>query len=517
MSRLSLVLLVILPFLAAGTSGQSTSVVHFTDHNLITDVCGIVRFDGLYHMFYQHFELPSTMENDLKQIDRIFDKLSWGHATSTDLLKWTIHEKIINSTIDPNPTFHQGKPVIKVSKLQPFSGSAIVDTANATGLLKHRNRPILMVYTSLSKFLYEELDPKTNANFIHSTVYMYYSYDGYKFTQYDAPIINRSETIRNFRDPVVFKFSDGHYNLIMEENTQLGIHKSFDLINWQKTSTFDYPLSKDEVERETPNLVRVDDHWLLVISSNLEPATGDFHYCTVKYFVGSFDGYEFNVERNQSRTFDGPDLYAISISTDHIMMGMLNNWKYLSSIKHVNNGTLTYPRKIGKMKVNNSTYLTQRFVNLDAFSEMINTGDIVDDKLIYSFMLNRPHYIKIKMTNLNCTSDCDFKLKFTDSDNVIRIGYSYSTNDFYLDRSESMQVNSYFNNVHKYKPKYEKLLNNDEFDIDIILDVNTIELLTDRGLVAMTALHLNNKIYESLTLTTNRKYKITQFTVKYYP
>lgn len=158
--------------------------------------------------------------------------------------------------------------------------------------------------------LFGEIDEETNNNFIFSTVYMYYSYDGYKYEQYKTPMIDRSLTIRNFRDPIVFKYEDNHYNLIMCENLKLAIHKSKDLIHWEKVSLFDYPLPNDVVELETPNMLMVDKTSLLIVSINVKADDSISFFCTMKYFVGQFDGYEFKVEKNQSREFDGPDLYA---------------------------------------------------------------------------------------------------------------------------------------------------------------------------------------------------------------
>lgn len=40
-----------------------------------------------------------------------------------------------------------------VSVLVPFSGSAIVDYRNDSGLMKQKDEPILMIYVSMSKFL----------------------------------------------------------------------------------------------------------------------------------------------------------------------------------------------------------------------------------------------------------------------------------------------------------------------------------------------------------------------------
>lgn len=189
---------------------------------------------------------------------------------------------------------------------------------------------------------------------------------------------------------------------------------------------------------------------------------------------------------------------------------MINNWKYIFDTPFFN-GTLTYPRKVSKyMDANtNLTYLTQEFFNLDVFSEeQANKRNVMGSKITYDFRNNKPHLIRIKLDNLQCKQDCDFALKFEDANSTFIVGYTYSTNEFYIDRTKARQVNKFFNNVHDYKQKYKKVLDDNHFEIDIILDVNTIEFLTDKGIVGITALHLNNNIFKTFTLTTNKNYKV---------
>lgn len=175
------------------------------------------------------------------------------------------------------------------------------------------------------------------------------------------------------------------------------------------------------------------------------------------------------------------------------------------------NGTLSYPRSLDKIKINDFTYLTQEFIRLDAFSEeRLEIEDATSEQMSYSFTVNKAHHIRLRLRNLECENDCNFQIKFEDVDhnNTVIIGYNYATNEFYLDRTKGVQVNTFFNEVHKYHPKYKKLLNDDDFEMDIILDVNSVEFLADRGIVGITALHLNERIFSSLTITTNKFYKM---------
>ena len=53
---------------------------HFSpERNFTNDPCGLVHFDGEYHLFYQYNPFDLDQDPNL---------LYWGHAISTDLLHW---------------------------------------------------------------------------------------------------------------------------------------------------------------------------------------------------------------------------------------------------------------------------------------------------------------------------------------------------------------------------------------------------------------------------------------------
>ena len=119
-------------------------------------------------------------------------------------------------------------------------------------------------------------------------------------------MIEKSEVFRNFRDPNVFRYRD-QYNLIMVENTQFGIYRSRDLINWEKISIVQDPkLPAEVVELETPSLVEFENTTFLVHSSHRELGNYSAHnfYGSTRYYVGTFDGTDFRIDDVQYRSVE---------------------------------------------------------------------------------------------------------------------------------------------------------------------------------------------------------------------
>src|SRR6185437_11884551 len=134
----------------------------------MNDPNGLVRFDGVYHLFFQYYP------NDI-----VWGPMHWGHATSRDLVHW------------------QQQPIA----LYPdslgyiFSGSAVVDSANTSGLGTKGKIPLVAVFT--------QHDPVGEKR--HSTDYqnqsLAYSLDkGASWTKYTGNPVLRNPGITDFRD-----------------------------------------------------------------------------------------------------------------------------------------------------------------------------------------------------------------------------------------------------------------------------------------------------------------------------
>jgi len=94
---------------------------HYTPQkNWMNDPNGLVYYDGEYHMFYQYNPEGSDWGN-----------MSWGHAVSKDLVHWQ----------------ELGVAIPHTSQYGVFSGSAVIDTKNTSGLGSPDNPAMVAVWT----------------------------------------------------------------------------------------------------------------------------------------------------------------------------------------------------------------------------------------------------------------------------------------------------------------------------------------------------------------------------------
>jgi sucrose-6-phosphate hydrolase SacC (GH32 family) len=93
---------------------------HFAPQNWMNEPNGLIKIGSTWHLFFQHNPTGNYWGN-----------LSWGHATSTDLVRWQ-HLPVAISSADG---------------IQAFTGTSFYDDANTSGLGTSDNPPYLAFYT----------------------------------------------------------------------------------------------------------------------------------------------------------------------------------------------------------------------------------------------------------------------------------------------------------------------------------------------------------------------------------
>ncbi|KAF9076735.1 glycosyl hydrolase [Rhodocollybia butyracea] len=265
--RIGTVSLALVSLAAASLSKRDYSLpwrpqVHFTPpQDWMNDPNGLFRdASGLWHMYYQYADT----------LDPGNDK-SWGSATSENLLAWTNLPIAIND-------------ISGVSSI--WSGSAVIDSENTSGLFPNQTNGVVAFYTSWTS--------------TKQSQFMAYSSDnGLTFTNYPGnPVIDLN--ITDFRDPkVLFYAPTNSWILVVSHAVDgfIAFYRSTDLKVWTQVSTFSHPAIQGVLEcpqfitiplRENiwdPNSTILDVMYMLAISDNSQS--------TVKYVPGNFDGTTF--------------------------------------------------------------------------------------------------------------------------------------------------------------------------------------------------------------------------------
>jgi beta-fructofuranosidase/levanase/fructan beta-fructosidase len=242
---------------------------HFTPPaKWMNDPNGMVFYDGEYHLFYQHY--PDST---------VWGPMHWGHAVSTDLVNW---EHL------PIALYPDSLGLI-------FSGSAVIDWKNTSGLGKNGQPPMIAIYT------YHHMEKEKAGDIDFQYQGMAYSNDkGRTWKKYDKNPIIPNPGIRDFRDPKVIWDEDSQqWVMVFAAWDHVKFYGSADLKNWNHLSDFGKNSGTHSGVWECPDLFPMtiegtrEKKWVLLQSLNPGSYNGG---SGTQYFVGHFDGKNFTVD-----------------------------------------------------------------------------------------------------------------------------------------------------------------------------------------------------------------------------
>jgi fructan beta-fructosidase len=302
---------------------------HFTPiKNWMNDPNGLVYQDGLYHLFFQH----NPFGNE-------WGHMSWGHATSKDLVHWN----------------ELPVAIAEENGIMIFSGSVVDDKNNTTGLAKDQKATTLVaIYTGHTDTL--------------QTQQLAFSRDGgMSWHKYAAnPVLNLHK--KDFRDPNVFWYEPKKEWIMavsQPNEHQISFYASSNLKQWDHLSDFG-PRGDISGVWECPDLMQAPIvgepgkyKWVLFTSQN----------STMQYFVGEFDGTQFLEDKPSStihKQDHGTDYYAAvayhnTNDKQPISIGWVNNWEYANTIPTKPwKSAMSLPRKLSVKKQGDDWVLVQQ-------------------------------------------------------------------------------------------------------------------------------------------------------------
>ncbi len=240
--------------------------LHFSPRRGWTnDPNGLVWFAGEYHLFFQHNPYGWSWGN-----------MHWGHAVSPDLVHW----RELGEALAPD----------RLGTI--YSGSAVVDATNSSGLGTRDRPPLVLVYTAAGEPFVQCLAAST---------------DGRTFTKFGANPVLGNVTAEN-RDPRVFWHAPTRrwvmaLYVARERRHTVHLFTSPDLRTWTFAS---------EVAGDVGGgyLFECPDLFALPLDGDPQQTKWVLTAADGQYAVGAFDGTRFTPERAHLRGIDGRGWYA---------------------------------------------------------------------------------------------------------------------------------------------------------------------------------------------------------------
>ena len=435
---------------------------HTPQWGWMNDPNGMFYKDGVWHLYFQYNPYGSQWEN-----------MTWGHSTSKDLVHWV----------------HQGNAISPDALGTIFSGSAIVDKNNTSGLGKGT---VVAMYTSAGKSQTQSLAYSTD--------------DGKTFTKYaNNPVITAE--VPDFRDPHMFWNEDIHaWNLILAAGQEMNIYSSKDLKNWTFESAFGLGYGNHDGVWECPDLMKLpvngigEEKWLLIC--NINPG-GPFGGSATQYFVGSFDGHKFTCESKPDVTkwMDyGKDHYA-TVTFDNapdnrrVAIAWMSNWQYANQVPTMQyRSANSVPRDLGLFTDAGETY-----VSVVPSKELLALRGDKTNRLLAACELVVDIKSQSKPTVITLSNARDEQVVMT---------YNPKDCTFSMDRTQS--GNTGFSDMFKAKtiaPTHGTIR-----QLRIFIDKCSIEAFDTAGKMAMTNLVFPTEPYGRLTV--NGAAKTTLYELK---
>ncbi|MEJ5312104.1 MAG: GH32 C-terminal domain-containing protein [Anaerolineae bacterium] len=240
--------------------------LHFTSRRgWLNDPNGLVFYDGVYHLFYQHNPYGWSWGN-----------MHWGHAVSPDLVHW----QELGDVLYPD----------RLGVM--FSGCAVVDWRNTTGFQAGDAPPLVLIYTAAG-------EPYTQC--------LAYSTDGGATWQKYAGNPVLGHIAGHNRDPKVIWHAPSQQWVmaLYLAGYDYALFGSPDLKTWRKLC-----------DVHIGDATECPDFFELPVDGDPTNTRWVFWGANGNYVLGSFDGETFTPQTEVLRYAGGGDSYAAQTWSD---------------------------------------------------------------------------------------------------------------------------------------------------------------------------------------------------------
>lgn len=453
---------------------------HFSpEEKWMNDPNGLVYNNGTYHLFYQYY--PDST---------VWGPMHWGHATSANLLQWQ----------------HQPIALFPDEHGYIFSGSAVVDTQNTSGLGTEAKPPMVAIFT------YHKMEGEQEGRTDYQTQGIAYSLDnGDSWTKFkDNPVI-KNLGFKDFRDPKVF-WNEKQQNWIMllVAGDHLQIWNSKNLKEWQQVSSFGKDKGAHGGVWECPDLfpLKIEGtdelKWVLLISINPGAPNGG---SGTQYFIGNFDGTTFTTAQTEDKWLDlGRDNYAgvtynNAPNNERVFIGWMSNWDYARETPTEKwRSAMTVARTLSLKKTNGVVELYN--YPIAQLGELLGEAHPVGkinlkegQKKIIALKYGNQSEIKFTVKNPNA------KLYFSnEGGDSLAIHIDSVTKTVTFDRGASGKTSFSKNFVNGMQLMPIPNLPDGPIEIRMLLDHSSLELFVNKGQYVMTNQLFPREQYTNLSI-----------------
>ncbi len=268
---------------------------HFSpEEKWMNDPNGMVYYEGEYHLFYQYY--PDST---------VWGPMHWGHAVSSDMVHWE------HLPVALAPDEHG----------YIFSGSAVVDWKNTSGLGKDGQPPLIAIFT-----YHKPEDEKTGEDYLQTQGIAYSNDKGRTWTKY-GELVLKNQGIIDFRDPKVnWHENSQQWIMTLAVQDHIEFYSSTNLISWDYESGFGKKLGGHGGVWECPDLFQLnvegsnEKQWVLFVSICPGGPNGG---SATQYFVGDFEGSKFTIKQSDTKWID---------HGRRLFLGWMSNWNYATVV-----------------------------------------------------------------------------------------------------------------------------------------------------------------------------------------